>query len=344
MTLPHSQLRSIPAGIDRDHRTHKGSSARGRGDGWQTVFTRIWSQLDVLYRSFSGDGLLIVAVWAGGDLDAYLHIPLDGADGESPAFAVIGRHTACDLRLGRDDAISLRHLVISARRSGSDVSVRLLDLDTRQGLATEDGQRCLGLAADGAAFVTVGDYKLFILPTGALAPLGWGDSAADAWAAIPERIYLDRRTAAGSPDHAPRVRLLAPLDRRSVATLIVDPPTGLLQSRPPPGARGALLGRIDLRAGDACESYPVHAADLARGLLIGRYDRCALGAEDLRLSRVHLLLVREQTTCWAVDTASGNGTTAHGRRIRHHALGLASRLSLGRAIEMTWTAQPDPEE
>jgi hypothetical protein len=362
MTLPHSQLRSIspgpdrPAGPDRtagadrstgpdrDHRTRAGGPTQSRnGEGWQAVFTRVWPQLDALYRSFPADGLLIAAVWAGGDLEAYLHVPLDGAEGESPAFAVVGRHTACDLRLGRDGSISLRHLVVSARRNGSDVNVRLLDLDTRQGLLTEDGQRCLGLAADGAAFVTVGEYKLFILPTGSLAPLAWGATAADAWATIPERIYVDRRTATSSPDRAPRARLLAPIDRRSVATLILDPPTGLLQSRPPAGARGAQLGRIELRAGDACESYPVHATDLARGLLIGRYDRCALVAEDLRLSRVHLLLVRDQTICWAIDTASGNGTTADGDRIRHLALGASNRLCLGRVIELTWTAAPaDP--
>jgi hypothetical protein len=120
--------------------------------------------------------------------------------------------------------------------------------------------------------------------------------------------------------------------------LILDPPTGLLQSRPSPGARGAQVGRLELRAGDAAESYPVHAEDLARGLLIGRYDRCALGAEDLRLSRVHLLLVRDGTICWAVDTASGNGTTADGDRIRQLALGASKRLCLGHAIEVTWTA------
>jgi hypothetical protein len=358
MFLPDSQLRAIPlgpnragaAGGGRDGRTRTGGPARrsrdcdGDAEDWQSVFTRVWPQMDALYRSFPGDGLLIAAVWAGGDLEAYLHIPLDSRldvdrkGGEAPAFVVIGRHTACDLRLGQDDSISLRHLVVTARRNGSDVNVRLLDLDTRKGIVTEDGQRCLGLAADGAAFVTVGDYKLFILPTGSLAPLAWGSTAADAWATIPERIYVDRRTAASSPDQAPRVRLLAPVNRRSVATLILDPPTGLLQSRPSPGARGAQVGRLELRAGDAAESYPVHAADLARGLLIGRYDRCALGAEDLRLSRVHLLLVRDGTICWAVDTASGNGTTASGDRIRQLALGDSKRLCLGHAIDVIWTA------
>src|SRR6185436_13232851 len=89
--------------------------------------------------------------------------------------------------------------------------------------------------------------------------------------------------------------------------------------------------------------YQVHAADLERGLLIGRYERCAFGAEDDRLSRVHLLLLRDGDQVWAIDTASSNGTTAGGSAIRQIRLGARAELDLGAAVTLRWSAETPPD-
>jgi hypothetical protein len=320
-----------------DTRTRMGLTMPIPDESFAEAFAQLWPHLDPLYRSFSGDGLLIAAARTGRAIEAYLHLALDRSAGDRPEFVVVGRHSACDLRLGQDDSISLRHVMVSAERRSDELRVRLLDLATDAGILTEDGQRCCGLAADGAAFVGLGQYKLFLLPTGSLAPLPWGATAAESWAAIPERVYVDQRSAGMSADQAPRVRLVPSFDRQSIATQILDPPTTLREAKPAPGTRGARVGRIGLQAGAASESYDVHAADLARGLLVGRYDRCTVGAEDDRLSRVHLLLIHDHDACWAVDTASSNGTTVNGDRIRQVPLDAPAQLCLAKAITVTWT-------
>jgi hypothetical protein len=303
------------------------------------VFRRVFPALDSIYRSFPDEGLLLVAVFGGSVIESFRHVPLP--IGEAPEFVVLGRHSFCDLRLPSDSSISLRHLVVAATRQGNEVRVRLSDLGTDVGITTEDGQRCEGLAAEGAAFVTVGAYHLFLLPTGALAPISWGATAEEAWASIPERVYADRRATRSLQTPQRRVQHLETSDRKGIVTQIIDPPQALRERRPEPGTRGRRIAALTLETANARESYEVHELDLARGVLIGRYDRCSFGSEDERLSRVHLLLVRDGDGVWAVDTASSNGTTNRiAGRIRQLALGPSAELSLGRAITLTWSLAP----
>jgi FHA domain len=321
------------------------------------VFTRVFSELDACMSGLPGDGLLLVAVWNGKAVETHLHVPLDVQDGQNDGrgaqqFVTVGRHTACDLKLDRDDSVSLRHLVVGIGQANGGVRVRLYDLATGVGLCTEDGIICEALTAEGAAFVTVGDYHLLLLPTGRLAPLPWSGPAALAWAAIPERIYFDRRTVAqparlerDQPRPAPRsrpVRLLRARPGRSITTQIIDPPTRLRAKRPAAGNLGPRLGTLVLSTGGITEPYDVHATELDRGLLIGRYERCTVGAEDDRLSRVHLMLLREGDQIWAIDTASSNGTCAAGTPIRQLRLESRAQLDLGAAVTMRWTAD-EPE-
>jgi hypothetical protein len=127
--------------------------------------------------------------------------------------------------------------------------------------------------------------------------------------------------------------------RSIVNTMMTVPPTSLRQRRPPPGSRGDRLGLLELAAGGASESYVLHETDVDRGVLIGRYERCAFGAEDERLSRVHLLIVRDGGEIWAVDTASSNGTTAAGEPIRQHRLGDTTELLLGGRVHLRWRGE-----
>jgi hypothetical protein len=308
--------------------TH-GSPSPSFGDAFRRVFPR----LDEIYRAFPRDGVLIVAVWEGALVDSYIHIGVD-ADTQ---FLVLGRHTRADLCLTRDKGVSLRHALVAATRTGNELRLRLVDLQSGTGLRTEDGGMCEGLAADGAVLVRFGGYQLFLLPTGSLAPLLWERTAEEAWSSIPERVYLDRRVAARAAP-PPEVTAAPVAPRRTIATHIIEPPTALRQRRLPAGARGPLVGAIELAAGGAIESYPVHAADLDDGILIGRYERCSFGADDERLSRVHLLVVRDGNDVWAVDTASTNGTTSEGTPLRQRRLGERAELLLGKTVTFRWSA------
>src|SRR6185295_6098001 len=167
---------------------------------------------------------------------------------------------------------------------------------------------------DGAMFVRMGGYHLFLLPTGSLTPLPWGATAEETWKMIPDRVYRDLRVA---PRHPEAGALRAdPTRPQTIITKIIDPPGMLRPPRPAPGDRGARVARIELSSKTGQEGFSLHEAELARGLLVGRYERCQLGASDDKMSRVHLLIIRDGAEAWAIDTASTNGTKVNGEPVR----------------------------
>jgi hypothetical protein len=293
----------------------------------------VFPRLAELYASFTRDGLLAVAVWNGSVVAEYLHIPL----GDEPEFAVIGRHDRCDLSLGQDPGLSLRHSLVGVRASGGEMRVRVLDLQSGTGFHTEDGRRCEALTADGPMFVRAGGYHLFLLPTGGLWPFVWAASAEDTWKTIPERIYRDCRVPARAPGALPAEKIERPAGgRRTVITQIVHPPGMLRPFRPPVGARGPRAAELELSSPTGSERFSVHEAELERGLLVGRYDRCQVGSRDDKMSRVHLLVIRDGEEVWAVDTGSTNGTTAQGEPIRRARMLDGAVLVLAEDISLRW--------
>lgn len=320
-----------------------------RFDDFATVFLRVFPRLAELHANFRQDGLLAVAVWNNHLLAHYIHVPLE----QEPQFAILGRHDRCDLSLANDGGISLRHALLGARRQGNELRVRLLDLQSGTGLHTEDGRACEAITADGAMFARIGSYHLFLLPTGSLAPIAWAGTAEQTWQMIPERVYRDCRLP--SRGAAPLLREPIPRDpsgtdggagRRpqSIITQIVDPPGLLRPFRPGPGARGARVARVELGNEAGYERFVVHEAELARGLLIGRYDRCQIGAQDQSMSRVHLLMIRDGDEVWVIDTASSNGTTSAGEPVRRVRMKDGVMLVLARAVCLRWLAASGSDE
>jgi len=325
------------AGRDsRQMATMAAPESEGPAPAFAEVFARIFPGLAQLHAGFPRDGLLAVAVWEGREIDDYLHVPLAG----DPEFALVGRHQRCDLALGRDPALSLRHAVIAARVVAGELRIRFLDLQSGSGLLTEDGRRCEALAADGAMFVRLGGYHLFLLPTGSLSQMAWAATAEDTWKTIPERIYRDNRLAprepAGRGSSGTRARRLP-----SIATEVLEPPGPLRPFRPPAGARGAPVADVELEAASGAERFLLHEAELDRGILLGRYDRCQLGVAGEKMSRIHLLVIRDGAEVWAVDTASTNGTALAGRLVRSVRLQEGTKLVLGLAVSLRWQA-PGP--
>ena len=81
---------------------------------------------------------------------------------------------------------------------------------------------------------------------------------------------------------------------RTVITQILPPPSDLRVERPAIGPQGDAVAEIQIAAAEsvdsfaasqrsAVETYQVHQDELDRGLLIGRYDRCQIGATDANL-------------------------------------------------------------
>lgn len=296
------------------------------------LFARAFEGVDPLYRGFDDDGVLLVAVQDDGAIESYVHVPVD----VEPTFATIGRHRRCDLVLAADGGASSRHAVLAARRVGLDeVRVRLWDLGTSGGIETELGHRCVEVATAGHLFVRLGRENLFCLPTGAVAPLPWGLTAAETWSEIPERVLLVCRPASRSGPLAssatPRATPVAATVREADA--LRQRSSDLRGAASPAGHLGICV------RGESVE-LAITQRDLQRGLLIGRDQRCAVTAQRERVSRVHLMLVEEAEAVWAVDTASTHGTLVDSQRVRQARLGSARMLSLAGELSVDWSPSP----
>ena len=75
---------------------------------------------------------------------------------------------------------------------------------------------------------------------------------------------------------------------------------------------------------------------LERGILVGRYERCAVGLDTGRLSRVHFLIVRDGDEIIGIDTASTNGSWIGEREVTLTPLVDGTSISLAHALKLTW--------
>lgn len=230
---------------------------------------------------------------------------------------VVGRHSAADLHLPDDPSLALRHLAVLVEAPSlrdalrGDVRFRVLDLATGSPPRDEEGRAVESLTVEGPVFLTCQGYALLAFVTGD--PTDWPASPIDAWDCIPERVFVEERlapTAQGSgaaplPGGAAPARDLGrqTLIRRHLsASAIVD-----LRHAPvePPVGTLALMCDREVRL-----SVDVGREQMRRGILVGRYDRCAGGADITtdEVSRVHLLVIELGGRLYAIDLCSTNGT------------------------------------
>ena len=75
-----------------------------------------------------------------------------------------------------------------------------------------------------------------------------------------------------------------------------------------------------------------------RGLLIGRYERCAFteDQEDSHLSRVHLLFIRNGPELLAIDTGSSNGSYHDDLEFRCLSIRGKTKIHLTQEITLSW--------
>jgi hypothetical protein len=301
---------------------------------FEATFRAIFPKLKPLHDAFSNDGVLCVAARGKGPIEAYVHLAIDSTEG---TFGTIGRHDRCSLIL-REDGISLRHALVRASRTrANELRIRLIDLASGGAFRTEDDLPCKSVAAEGPLFVRAAGYQIYCFPTGSLAASPWSADARNTWASFPERVYLDRRV----PDRMAQPRRpvaitdevsVMPMSRSTITTLL--PAAQQLRARP--GVGGIAVGTIRLTAAGSQLAHKVYADDLERGVLIGRYERCQLAGDDRSLSRVHLIVLRDEDGVWAVDTASRNGTHLEGRPVAAVQLDHELELTLANAMALRW--------
>jgi hypothetical protein len=214
------------------------------------------------------------------------------------AFALVGRHTHCDLVLPSDGAVALRHLMVRATTLDDGTpAVRVLDLRTGLGFHLDDDVERRALVATGVVALRIGRYALVALPSGAELP----DARPQ-----PEVIESTCVPTQGRPS------------TRFITSVTTMPPAPRLDDIARDVA-GPGRARITLRRGDAWATVDVPDAALDAGILVGRADRCETRVRPVlteSVSRVHVLVLREHGVVHAFDTASTQGTYADGERVR----------------------------
>lgn len=216
---------------------------------------------------------------------------------ETPRAGTIGRHDFVDLPLPADDALSLRHLLFVVRREGLDVRFSALDLGTPGGLLLESGEQVRLVEGTSALFLRASEFTFFCLPTG-IGPL-WARNAEDPWASLPPR----------------RHRRVEPVE-------------------PAAGARCA--GMVELSWNQSALRVIVSQRALARGVLVGRGERCEVHAPVQSLSRVHVVLLDVQGELFLFDSGSTNGTWAKGEEVTAAVLESGGSVKLGEEVTLKW--------
>jgi hypothetical protein len=290
------------------------------------AFSAAYSRLSALAHGARRPAVLVAAV------DDHARV-VDAARVESGHSLIIGRHTGCGLRLPCD-TLSLRHLVAHVRSEPPDTApaLWLWDLNTGQGFMTEDGQSNEAVMAQGPLYAAVGPYALLFIPIRGRDEAPWPARAEEAWRALPPRQFMDRR----HPDAArlQRPRRLRP-DGRTYQTDISR--VGPLLSLTGREEHGPAWGELRLVRDGEVQRQLISRQRLEQGVLLGRYDRCAILLSELDcISRVHLLLVRLGEDVLAIDTASTNGTWRGRKAVGTTPLRNPDALGLGKRLQLHW--------
>ncbi|MFO0598702.1 MAG: FHA domain-containing protein [Myxococcaceae bacterium] len=223
---------------------------------------------------------------------------------ETPRSGVVGRHDFVDLPLPLDPALSLRHVLFVVRRHRERVRFAALDLGTPRGLfsahlVTVTGAPARLLEFDFAALIQASEFLFVCVPTGEGVP--WDVRGTDPFRSLK----------------------LRPPARVAEATSLAD--------------RSGDRCHLELRSPLGHSELDLTQGQLARGALIGRYERCELRLDDPSLSRVHAALLDLDGTPWIFDTGSTNGLALAGEPIRSAPLGLFQRLELSDEISLRVT-------
>jgi hypothetical protein len=299
------------------------------------TFLKRYPAIQKALKQHRHTGLLLLAFGASTEPLAQAWYKLSS---DKMGAIVVGRHQKCAFALPEEQSeISLRHLVVLTRALPHDaVRLRLLDLHTSLGFIDEQGRHLRAATSDGTLFIRLGDVTLMLIVTNAEDPVL--DFAAEAYARVPERRFFEEQEGAAY-DTAPRY---VGTSRRQVLRAT----TSVFAQAGPVAAAAELcdpdeevLGTLEVAAAGGVAKRAVGARALARGILVGRYARCEVGASAIdhsHLSRVHMLIIRVGGELLAVDVASSNGTLLNGKPIEVAPLRDGDQFNLGDELYVGW--------
>jgi len=272
--------------LPRDHRLFE-EQARAQAMAPE----RAYKSALAAHRARSDDAATVC--WMSGSSTVTRTLRADGG------HTIVGRHTACDVIVNDDPAVSLRHLLVrSAVLDDGAPRVSILDLRTVAGFSLSNGSRQRSVQTTGPVAIRLGASTVIVLPSGE-----WPDELPD-----PE---------VDGASEIPAVAALAVREAMSISRITMSPSPRHVGERPTVSGYDWELELSSVRARAAVW---ISNDDLARGLLIGRADRCVdeglRRTFDLDVSRVHVLLQRQGEQTLLFDLASTQGTFADGKRVR----------------------------
>jgi pSer/pThr/pTyr-binding forkhead associated (FHA) protein len=247
------------------------------------------------------------------------------APAEKGRQIIIGRHDHCDLVLDDEHAVSLRHVLVrvTALDDGFPV-LHVLDLQTTSGFELSDGSKQRCVVGTGPIVFRIGRHSIVALPNGMKLDPEIPPPLVECADANPYSVRAERVELAPLPRGGARV------------TRITVIPSSVQLSELPSAPRRALAGEAAASSADRYEllitggpkraAIRLSAEDLERGVLLGRADKCVdAGLREVltttdQVSRVHALVIREESGVFLYDTGSSNGTFAEGARVRCVAL------------------------
>lgn len=260
---------------------------------------------------------------------------------------VVGRHTACDVPLLSGSELSLRHLLITTTRVASGVALRVLDLHGSIPFYTDDREPRRSIVASGPVVLRLGTYLVGGLPI--------GPTVTDP--GLPETMprAVVTHSVPPPPDDAP-AHAATPTELSTIGACEddvlctkppdnVDDPPPANTATPPhlsrvtvvpkaafvtdvaPSSAEEIFARLTLIRDGHSASIDLQSADLERGVLIGRSERCTdFGLRrvlDGNISRVHTLLLLDGSDVIAFDLCSTQGIYHDGVQVRRHRISKA---------------------
>lgn len=264
-----------------------------------------------------------------------------GGDG----YAVLGSHDRCDLVLGGDAGIWLRHLLATCvRLPDGGVGVRLIDLKTDVPFYLEDDAPQWSVIASGSFAIRLGRHVICGFPL--------GDAPEPFLPELPSTVTIGHNPSAVAAQSFPmlvKTDAPSPARRRAGEPFTITPsaPVSQIQDLIGPSLSPNHV-RVTLERGGMGASVEIPSAALEAGVLLGRALNCFDGG--LRrifcdaVSRAHVLLLADQGEVFALDLCTTNGTRVAGRRIRRYRLASeGATLELGKKVLFRWHRRnPEP--
>ena len=272
----------------------------------RTLFNRHQKRMSQVCREYNVPGVAVFALHGQRGIAGHFWL----AATDQLRAGTIGRHGSVDLLLTDDEGLSLRHLLVLVKIGSLGLRLHVADFATPAGFQAEEGGILRAVEANGTLVLRSASYSLFFFPTGGELP--WAREAADPWATLPNRLLLaeERKTRVSAPGR---------LESRPAETNVTFR-NGPMEPGPEPllDPNEAVEGHLVLINGSSAQRVPVGAKALDRGVILGRYSRCAGDTTEMNhmVSRVHAVLLRFDGELHLIDAGSTNGVLKGAQEVK----------------------------